>query len=67
MNYQLLGAKIKRVRKQMRMTQEQFAELIGISAAFVGHIERGTRIPSLETIYRICKATGASADRLLDL
>lgn len=67
MNYQLLGAKIRRLRRSMRLTQEQFAELIDVSASFVGHIERGTRIPSLETIYRICKAAGASADRLLGL
>lgn len=67
MNYNLLGAKVKRVRKEMRLTQEEFAELLGLSVSFVGHIERGTRIPSLETIYRICQETGASADRLLGL
>lgn len=67
MNYKLMGAKIRRIRRGIGMTQEVFSEMVGISPAFLGHIERGTRIPSLETIYRICKATGASADRLLGL
>lgn len=67
MNYKLMGAKIRRIRRGMRLTQEEFAEMIGVSTSFLGHIERGTRIPSVETIYRICKATGASADCLLGL
>jgi transcriptional regulator with XRE-family HTH domain len=66
-NYRLMGAKIRRARKRMRLTQEALAERVDMSAAFVGHIERGTRKPSLETIGRICKATGLSSDYLLGL
>lgn len=66
-NYRLMGAKIRRARRRMRLTQEALAERVDLSATFVGHIERGTRIPSLETIGRICKATGLSADYLLGL
>lgn len=55
MNYKLMGAKLRKARKKMRMTQEQAAECIDMSASFIGHIERGSRIPSVETIVRLCK------------
>ena len=35
------------------MTQEEFAEKIGISFNYVGMIERGLRIPKLETFIKI--------------
>ena len=38
------------------LTQEQLADLAGISLSFVGHIERGTRAISVETLARLCKA-----------
>ena len=38
------------------LTQEQLAELAEISLSFVGHIERGTRTISVETLARLCKA-----------
>ena len=66
-NYRLMGAKIRRARKRMGLSQESFAELLGLSAAFVGHIERGTRVASIDTLRRICKATGLSADNLLEV
>ncbi|MBR4929740.1 MAG: helix-turn-helix transcriptional regulator [Bacteroidaceae bacterium] len=62
-----MGKKIRRKRREMDITQEQLAALVGISTSFVGHIERGTRVPSIETLYRICDALGVSADYLMGL
>jgi transcriptional regulator with XRE-family HTH domain len=66
-NYRLMGAKLRKARKRMRMTQEQTAEKAGMSASFIGHIERGSRIPSVETIVRLCKIYNVSADAILDV
>jgi transcriptional regulator with XRE-family HTH domain len=33
----------------------------------IGHIERGTRIPSVETIVRLCRLYNVSADVILDV
>ena len=44
------------------MTQEQLAERAGISTSFVGHIERGTRVASLCTLYSICAVLGVKLD-----
>ena len=64
-DYKALGAKIRSVRRAAGITQERLGELCAISTAHVGHIERGTRIPSLDTFYRIATVLGTSADELL--
>jgi transcriptional regulator with XRE-family HTH domain len=65
LNYQALGARICDAREQARLTQEQLAEVCSLSAAHIGHIERGTRVPSLYTIFRIAVALQISIDVLL--
>jgi transcriptional regulator with XRE-family HTH domain len=67
MNYALMGERIKQARNAGRLTQEKLAEVCNISASFLGHIERGTRIPSIETLYSLCRALNVSADYLLGL
>jgi transcriptional regulator with XRE-family HTH domain len=53
-DYKDLGLKVRQARKQMRLTQEQLAEQVGISSSFMGHIERGSRVASLETLVSLC-------------
>ena len=65
MNYKDLGARVKRLRRELNITQEQLAEKVGISTSFLGHIERGTRVASLETFVALCNALNVSADYLL--
>lgn len=65
MNYPALGQSIRMYRKKLRLTQEQLAELAGVSASFMGHIERGTRVASLETFVRICQALQVTPNDLL--
>ena len=66
-DYAALGKRIRQKRREAGITQEQFATLAGISTAFVGHIERGTRVLSVETLYRLCKVLGVAADYLIGL
>ena len=65
MDYYALGQRIREIRRQKNMTQAQLAERIGISTSFVGHIERGSRIISLETFARLCAALEAEPNDLL--
>ena len=65
MDYQALGQKVRFVRKQKNMTQEQLAEAVGISASFLGHIERGTRVASLETLVALCNTLNTTPEYLL--
>ena len=65
MNYQDLGRRIRQLRREAHMTQEQLAEKLSISASFMGHIERGTRVPSLETLVMLCNELEVTPDFLL--
>lgn len=67
MDYAAMGQRIKQARKEKHLTQEQLAEACSISTSFLGHIERGTRIASLETLYSLCNALNVSADYLIGL
>ncbi len=64
-DYTALGNRIRQCRKNNNITQEKLAEICSLSAAHIGHIERGTRIPSLDTVYRIACELGVSIDWLL--
>lgn len=65
MNYKDMGARVRRSRKQMKLTQEKLAELVGISPSFMGHIERGTRVASLETLVALCNVLKVTPEYLL--
>lgn len=67
MDYKRIGEQLRAKRKEMNMTQGQLAEKLNISTAFVGHIERGTRVLSVETLAGFCKVMRISSDQLLDL
>lgn len=60
-----VGARIKAARKGAGLTQEQLAEMIGISPKNLSFIETGRFGVGLETLTRICTALHVSADALL--
>ena len=49
----ILAARLKRLRTQLNMTQEQLAELVDLSAIYIRYMESGNRVPSLENMIRI--------------
>ena len=65
LDYGKLGMRIRQVRKAKGWSQNRMAEKCGISMSFLGHIERGSRIMSLETFVSICQVLDADADALL--
>ena len=65
MDYLLLGKQIRRRRQALGWTQEQLAEAIGVSTSFIGHIERGSRKASIDTLVELANALEVSADYLL--
>ena len=67
MDYRLMGAKLRKARKRLRMTIEQAAERVDMSVSMIGNVERGSRVPSVETIVRLCKLYHVSADIILDV
>ena len=50
-----MNERIALVRKSLGLTQEKFAEQVGLSRNFMWMIESGTRVPSDRTISEICR------------
>jgi transcriptional regulator with XRE-family HTH domain len=65
MDYIDLGRRIRKQRTQRGWTQETLAERVNVSTSFVGHVERGTRKASLETLVAIANVLDVSLDYLL--
>ena len=65
LDYGKMGMRIRQVRRARGWSQSELAEKCGISMSFLGHIERGSRIMSMETFANICTALDSGADELL--
>lgn len=64
-DYAALGQKIRIERQKNNLSQDKLAELCEISTSYLGHIERGTRKMSLETLVTIANVLNISLDYLL--
>ena len=64
LDYIAIGDRIRKYRELSRMTQEQLSESCSLSTGYIGHLERGTRPPSLETLVKISQILRDSLDDL---
>ncbi|MEF2966618.1 helix-turn-helix transcriptional regulator [Paenibacillus sp. M1] len=55
---QLIGERIKQLRKEQGLTQEELAEKAGVNASYIGTVERGERNISIETLEKIIQGLG---------
>lgn len=60
-----IGKRIRKYRESRGWRQEEFAEKIGLSVTYTGMIERGEKVPRLETFIHIANVLEVSADLLL--
>lgn len=61
----ILGCRLRELRKENKMSQDDLGKLLGITKVSVSGYENGTRIPSLEILNGILDVFGVSADYLL--
>ena len=52
----MLSERIAALRKERGLTQEQLAEIIGVTPTHMSVIERGVKAPKLETFVKIANA-----------
>lgn len=64
-DYVAMGRRLKYKRRSLKMSQEELAKAVQISMSFYGNIERGKRIPSIDTLVAIANALGVGTDYLL--
>ena len=65
MDAKAVGRRIRAAREKKNQTQEELAAYIDISPTHISVIERGTKIPRLDTFVAIANALEVSADSLL--
>lgn len=61
----ILGYRLRELRKENNMSQEQLGKLLGVTKVSVSGYENGTRIPSLDILNGILDVFMVSADYLL--
>ena len=62
---QVVSERIKALRQELGLTQEELCERAEISVDAVNRIENGTRVPTIDTLEKIAVALGSSVSDLL--
>lgn len=50
-----IGVTLKKIRKDRKLTQVEFAKICGINQTYLSEIEQGHKIPTIPTLERIAK------------
>jgi transcriptional regulator with XRE-family HTH domain len=61
----LLGERIRDLRKARGWSQERFADVCGVHRTYMGHLERGEKNVSFNTLVRLADALGITLSELL--
>ena len=62
MKLDTIGKNIRKFREIKKLRREDLAEKTDLTTNYIGMIERGEKIPSIETIIKILNSMGVSAD-----
>lgn len=65
MDYEKLGIRVRQQRELNNLTQGELARKVGVTGSFIGHIERGEKKASVETLVALCNALAISPSVLL--
>lgn len=65
MDVKSIGKNIRTRRLERSWSQEELAEKVGLSPVYIGMIERGEKIPKLETFINIINILEVSSDEVL--
>ncbi len=65
MELESIGRNKRKYRKAKKLRQEDLAERAGLNTNYISAMERGEKLPSLETFIDIVNALGVSSDMLL--
>ena len=61
---QRLPQMIRDKRKELSISQEKLAELVGVTTSFVGQVERGESLPSVETLFAFVQCLNLDVNSL---
>lgn len=60
-----IGKHLRHLRRTRDRTQEELAELLGVSVGWVSRIERGAKLPNLLFLVKVGKVLRVPTDELL--
>jgi transcriptional regulator with XRE-family HTH domain len=60
-----VGGNLRRYRQQQGLSQEAFAEVVGVHRTYMGGLERGERNLTLRSVERIAERLGVDPRELL--
>ena len=60
-----IGSRVKYHRLRNKISQEELADLAQVSRVHISYLERGERIPSMESFINIANALNVTSDDLL--
>ena len=63
--YTTFGKRLRQIRKERKLTQEEFAKILGTSKQILSRYEREDRSPRIEVVRKYAEALKVSADYLL--
>jgi putative transcriptional regulator len=61
-----ISKKMKQLRSQKNLTQEDLAEIVGVSVNYIGYIEQNKRIPAIKTADKIARALSVKFSDLFE-
>lgn len=61
----LLGKRLKKIREDKNMSQEDVAKAAGVSVGYYARVERGKHDPTTTKFSKICKALNVDPAKLL--
>ena len=61
-----VGAKVKRLRKEQGLSQEELAERSGVHRTFVSQIERAVKNVTLVSLDKVAQGLGVALRELVD-
>ena len=66
LNYSIIGMRLKQARMNKKITQENLAEKLDVSVAYISRIERGSTEINLKRLSEICTLLNVSFGEILD-
>ena len=64
-DYEMIGRRIRELRKMKGMTQIALADEVNLSPTYLSYLENGNKKPSINTVVTIANALGVTSDEIL--
>jgi len=63
----IFGQRLRELRKESHLTQDELAERCGSNRPFISNLERGVKVPSLTMVLRLADALNKRVYELVDI